>query len=212
MNNAIKKLLASSIVAAALIGVTASASAAEPRTPNSQMMQRQWGGGPGYGPGMMGGGYGMQPGGGYGPGMMGGYGPGYGRGMMGGGMGGYGMGPGFGMGPGMMGAWGVGMGPLYMLDLTDAQTAQMEKIQTEMMSKHRTLARQIWDEQERLGDLYGSDKRDPDKIGKVYSKISELQRQMIEMHTEAENKMEALLTKEQKEQLRRGYGRGMMGY
>lgn len=32
--------------------------------------------GPGYGPGMMGGGYG-----GYGPGMMGGYGPGAGRGM-----------------------------------------------------------------------------------------------------------------------------------
>lgn len=212
MNSAIKKLLASSIVAAALIGMTASASAAEPGTPNPQMMQGQWGGGPGCGPGMMGGGYGMQPGGGYGPGMMGGYGPGYGRGMMGGGMGGYGMGPGFGMGPGMMGAWGVGMGPLYMLDLTDAQTAQMEKIQTEMMSKHRTFARQMWDEQERLGDLYGSDKRDPDKIGKVYSKISELQRQMIEMHTEAENKMEALLTKEQKEQLRRGYGRGMMGY
>lgn len=206
MNNAIKNLLASSIIAAALIGVTASASAAEPRTPNPQMMQGQWGGGPGYGPGMMGGGYGMQQGGGYGPGMMGGYGPGYGRGMMGGGMGGYGM------GPGMMGAWGVGMGPLYMLDLTDAQTAQMEKIQTEMMSKHRTLARQIWDEQERLDDMYSSDKRDPNKIGKVYSKISELQRQMIEMHTEAENKMEAFLTKEQKKQLRRGYGRGMMGY
>ncbi|MFA6901763.1 MAG: Spy/CpxP family protein refolding chaperone [Gallionellaceae bacterium] len=197
MKKYVKAWLVSSLVSAALLGATAPALAAEPRTPYPQMMQGQWGGGPG----MMGGGYGP------GYGMHGG---GYGPGMMGGGMGGYG--PGFGMGPGMMGAWGVGMGPLYMLDLTDAQTAQMEKIQTEMMSRHRTLARQMWDEQEKLGDMYGSDKRDPDKIGKTYGKISELQRQMIEMHAEAENKMQALLTKEQKEQLRRGYGRGMMGY
>lgn len=199
MNKPVKSLFVSTLVAATLIAT--SVAAAEPRTPTPQMMRGQWGGG--YGPGMMGGGYGPgMMGGGYGPGMMGG---GYGPGMMGGGMG-----PGYGMG--MMGGWGVGMGPLYMLDLTDAQAAQMEKIQTEMMSKHRSLARQMWEEQERLGDMYSSDKRDPAKIGKSYSNIADLQRQMIEMHTDAENKMEALLTKEQKAQLRRNYGRGMMGY
>lgn len=204
MNKPMKSLFASTLVAATLIATSVTATAAEPRTPTPQMMRGQWGGG--YGPGMMGGGYGPgMMGGGYGPGMMGGgYGPGQG-GMMGGGMG-----PGYGMG--MMGGWGVGMGPLYMLDLTDAQAAQMEKIQTEMMSKHRALARQMWEEQEKLGDMYSSDKRDPAKIGKAYSNIADLQRQMIEMHTEAENKMEALLTKEQKAQLRRNYGRGMMGY
>ncbi len=207
MNKSVKSLLASSIVAASLIGTAVSASAAEPRTPNPQMMQGQRGG-QNYGPGMMGGGYGpgygMQQGGGYGPGMMGGgYGPGYG-GMMGGGMG-YGMG-------GMGGGWGVGMGPMYMQDLSDAQTAQMEKIQTEMQKKHRTLMRQMWDEQEKLGDMYSSDKRDPEAMGKVYSKMSDYQRQMVEIHADAENKMEAVLTKEQKTQLRRGYGRGMMGY
>ncbi len=196
MNNSVKSLLASSLVTAILIGVNVSATAAEPRTPNPQMMQGQRGG---YGPGMMGGGYGP----GYGMHQGGGYGPGYGMGMMGGG---------YGMGPGMMGGWGVGMGPIYMLDLSDAQTAQLEKIQTEMQKKHRTLMRQMWDEQEKLGDMYGADKRDPEAMGKAYSRMSDFQRQMIEIHADAENKMEAVLTKEQKEQLRRNYGRGMMGY
>jgi hypothetical protein len=64
----------------------------------------------GYGPGMMGGGYGQ------GYGMMGGYGHGY---MMGPGMmGGYGYGPGYmmdpGYRPGMMG-YGGGYGPGYMM-------------------------------------------------------------------------------------------------
>lgn len=206
MNKPVKSLIVSTLVAATFIGTAVAAAAAEPRSPAPQTMREQWG--DRYGPGMMGGGYGMYRGGGYGPGMMGGwYGPGQG-GMMGGGMG-----PGYGMGMmGMMGGWGVGMGPLYMLDLSDAQTAQMEKIQTEMMTKHRALARQMWEEQDKLGDMYGSDKRDPAKIGKAYSNIADLQRQMIEMHTEAENKMEALLTNEQKAQLRRNYGRCMMGY
>ncbi len=208
MNKSIKSILATSIVAVTLIGATISATAAESRTPNPQMMQGQRGG-QGYGPGMMGGGYGpgYGMGQGYGPGMMGGgYGPGYG-GMMGGG---YGMGPGYGMG--MMGGWGVGMGPMYMLELTDAQTAQMEKIQTEMQNKHRKLMRQMWDEQEKLGDMYSSDKRDPEAMGKAYRKMAGFQRQMVEIHADAENKMEAVLTKEQKEKLRRNYGRGMMGY
>jgi hypothetical protein len=62
----------------------------------------------GYGPGMMGGGYGP------GYGMMGGYGHGYmmGPGMMGGYGPGYMMGPGY--GPGMMG-YGGGYGPGYMM-------------------------------------------------------------------------------------------------
>lgn len=209
MNKSVKSLLASSLVAAALAGATVSATAAEPRTPNPQMMQGHWGSGQGYGPGMMGGGYGpgygmQQGGGGYGPGMMGG--GGYGMGMMGGGMSGYGM------GPGMMGGWGGGMGALSMLDLSDAQTAQVEKIQSEVSKKQRTLMRQMWDEQEKLGDLYDSDKRDPAAIGKVYGKLSDLQRQAMENHIEAENKISAVLTKEQKAQLRKGYGRGMMGY
>ncbi|TCV90257.1 Spy/CpxP family protein refolding chaperone [Sulfurirhabdus autotrophica] len=194
---------------------------------------------PGYGHGngmMGGGGYGqgngmqqsggcpmggMMGGGGYGAGMMGGGMMGQGMGMMGGGMGGYGpgagmmgggMGQGYGMGPGMMGGWAGGMGPMAMLNLSDAQTGQLEKIQSEVMKKQRTLMRQIWEEQEKLGDLFNADKRDPAAIGKAYGKVSELQRQALETRIDAENKMAAVLTKEQKNQMRKGFSRGMMGY
>lgn len=154
---------------------------------------------PGYGPG-------------YGMGMMGGYGPGA---MMGQHGSAYGMGPGMGMmgpGVGMMGP-GMGMmGPMAMLNLSDAQLAQVEKIQAEMMGKQRTLMRQMWDEQEKLNDLNAAEKRDPDAIGKAFGRLSDLQRQALEARVDAENRMVSVLTKEQKAQLRRGYGRGMMGY
>jgi len=245
MNKSMKTLLASSIVAFALMGTAVSASAAEPTMPNQQMMMQVQAQGsampgsmPGYGPR---GGMGMMGGGGYGPGMMGGgMGPGYGMGpmgmmggmmnMMGGGcpmgmmggdmgpgMSGYGPGMmgggmGYGMGPGMMAGWAGGMGPMATLDLSDTQTAQLEKIQTESMKKQRSLMRQMWEAQEKLGDLFDAENRDPAAIGKAYGKLADVQRQALEARIEAGNKAAAVLTKEQKAQMRRGFGGGMMGY
>lgn len=212
MNTSMKTLLASSIAAFALAGTAVSASAAEPAMPDQQMMmqgQAQGSGAsgamPGYGMGMMHGG--MGPGYGMGPGMgmMGGGCP---MNMMGGGMGGFGPGAGMMMGPGMMGG---GMGPMAMLDLSDAQTAQLKKIQTESRQKQRTLMRQMWEEQDKLSDLYDAEKRDPAAIGKAYGKLADLQRQALEARIEMENKMAEVLTKEQKAQMRRGFGWGMMG-
>lgn len=187
-------------------------------------MQR--GGGPGYGPGMAGAyGPGMSGGGcpmgmmggGMGPGMMGGmgaYGPGAGM-MMGGGFG-----QGYGMGPGMMGGnygpgYGMGggaYGPAALMDLTDEQTTTLEKIQTEAMKKQRALMRQMWDEQETLGDLLRAEKRDPAAIGKAYGKLAELQGQAMQIRIATENRAAEVFTKEQQAQMRRGFGRGMMGY
>jgi Spy/CpxP family protein refolding chaperone len=186
--------------------------------PGPGMMGR---GGQGYGPGMMGGGYG--------PGMMGGYGPGYGMGpgMMGGGYGaGYGMGPGtmggygmgYGMGPGMMGGYGMGMGfgrmgGLWGLDLKDEQVDKIDKIREELYSKQRGLMQQMWEQQDKLRELYYADKPDRAAIDKAYAKLGELQRQAFDAHLDAEKKMEDVLTKEQRDQLRRGFRRwGMMGY
>jgi Spy/CpxP family protein refolding chaperone len=116
-------------------------------------------------------------------------------------------------GGGMMGGMGQGMmGRMAMLDLSDAQMEQMEKIQAEAMKKQRKLMRQMWDEQENMSDLYDAEKRDPAAIGKAYGKLSDLKRQAIEVHIDTENKAAAILTKEQKTQMRRGFGRGMMGY
>ena len=191
MNTSMKTLLASSIAAFALAGTAVSASAAEPAMPDQHMMMQGQAQGSGASGAM----------------------PGYGMGMMRGGMGpGYGMGPGMGMMGGCpMGMMGGGMGPMAMLDLSDAQTAQLKKIQTESKQKQRTLMRQMWEEQDKMSDLYDAEKRDPAAIGKAYGKLADLQRQALEARIEMENKMAEVLTKEQKAQMRRGFGRGMMG-
>jgi Spy/CpxP family protein refolding chaperone len=202
-------------------------------SPEQMQQQMQRGYGPGYGPG-----YGM------GPGMMGdGYGPGYGPGpgMMGGGYG-----PGYGMGPGMMGdgygygapeggygrgysagpgAMGDGMGPLYMLNLSDSQRDRVEKIGDAERKQHWDLTGKILEEQNKLRDLYQSDEPDPKKVGAVYGDIAKLQQQMLEIHVQANNEIQHVLTKEQREQLKQwqrgawgqgggygpGTGPGMMG-
>lgn len=242
MNTSMKTLVASSIAAFALVGTAVPASAAEPAMPDQQMMmqgQAQGSGAPGampgYGMGMMGGGMGPGYGMGSGMGMMGGMmnmmgggcpmmggGMGPGMGMMGGGMGGYGPGAGMMMGPGMMGGMGAGygmgpgmgggMGPMAMPNLSEAQTAQLKKIQTESMKKQRALMLQMWEAQANLGDLVNAEKRDPAAIGKAYDKLADVQRQALEARIDAENKAAAVFTKEQMMQMRRGYGRNMMGY
>jgi Spy/CpxP family protein refolding chaperone len=158
---------------------------------------------PAYGPGMMGGyGGGYGPGYGYGPGMMGGYGRSGGWGNGWGGMGSM---------MGMMGITGHGMGlwPYYALDLNEQQRSKMSQIQDEMRKKNWEVVGKLVDEQARLRDLYAADKRDAAAIGKQTMKIAELRRQLVEASVDAHNRIEALLSKEQKERLR-GFGRGWM--
>lgn len=147
-----------------------------------------------------------------------------GMGMMGGGMmdmmmGG---GPGGGMGMGMMGMGGPGMGmmggmgPVWMLDLTDEQRDKIEKIHDDVRRKNWGTYGKIMDEQSKLRDLYSGETVDAKKVGAVYAGIAKLHQQVIEANVEAHNHALAVLTKEQKEQLRqwsRGGmgGRGMMG-
>jgi Spy/CpxP family protein refolding chaperone len=142
--------------------------------------------------GMMGGpGWGMM-----GPGMMmGGYGP---MGMMGGMMGGY------------------GYGPFGMLELSEEQRNKIEAIYRDERKDRLDLMGKMMDEMDKIRELMLADKRDPSAIGKAYEPVFILQRRMIENSVEYMNKMEAVLTKEQREQLRkyrhRGMGYGMMGY
>jgi Spy/CpxP family protein refolding chaperone len=198
MNKPINTLAVLSMLAGTLAGLPGTAAADEKTMPRAGMMQDAKEGCPGYG--MMGGGMGY----GTGMGMMGG-GMGPGMGMMGG------MGPGMGggmdgFGPGMM-----GMGPMAMLDLSDAQTAQLQKIQAEFMKAQRPLMRRIWDEKKQLWDLRNAEKPDPAAVGKAYSRLADMQRQALEAHIDAENKMAAVLTKEQQAQMRRSFGHGMWG-
>jgi Spy/CpxP family protein refolding chaperone len=180
---------------------TAGALAQQPGQPRPGM-----GPGQGMGPGMMGGtggggGRGYGPGSGMGPGMMGG-------GMMGGGMGPGMMGGGMGMDRGMMGG---GMGALAQLDLNETQRGQVFKIQDELRRKNWDLLGMQQDEQAKLRDAYfASGKRDRAAIIAAYKRIGELRVQRIENSLEAAEKIEGVLTQQQRDQLKR-YGPWWMG-
>lgn len=126
--------------------------------------------------------------GGYG---YGGWGPHHGM------MGSYGMMSGY----GMMG--GYGMHRFGGLDLSAEQTSKIDKIRDDTRKKHWDLMGKMMDESARLRDLRNAEKPDPAAIGKQYAKIQDMQRQMLEQSIDAENRIEALLTKEQKEQFRK---------
>lgn len=173
-----------------IVAAVAAASIAASLTPAVAQPQ-------GYGPGMMGGygygGYGM------GPGMMGGYGPGMGQ---------YGMGPGmmygyggYGMGPGMMYGWGPRYGTGAGLNLTDEQRQKISKIQRDLRSRQWDLMGKMQDEYARRADA-----PDDAAASKADDQIAALQQQMFTNATAARKQMDAVLTQEQRQQLRRdGY-------
>ena len=127
-----------------------------------------------------------------GPGMMGGYGPGYG------------------MGHEMMG-WGNFRG----LNLSDDQKSKITPIRKEMRTKQWALMGEMMDAQDKLQELYDADKQDSAAINKQYRVIEDLRRQMVDNSVDAHNRINSILTKEQREKSResgRGYGPMMRGY
>lgn len=153
----------------------------------------------GYGPGYGGSGGGNGPGWGMGPGMMGGPGAGFGPGMMGG--------PGW--GPGMMGGhgpgWGMGPGrALGSVDLDDSQRKQLRELQQEQRRRHWALMGQMHEEMEALHDAWGADSGTRDRAAILASskRLAELRQQMLESQLDAADALDAILTPEQREQLR----------
>lgn len=128
----------------------------------------------GPGPGMMGG---WDPGLGVGPGMMGGWGPGYG------------------MGPGMMNRY-------LGLALSEQQRSQIARIQQETRKKHWDIMSKLRDEHDKLYELYDADKPNTAAISDEYRKIGELRRHMLESSVEAQKRIDAVLTKDQRDKLR----------
>lgn len=134
----------------------------------------------------------------WGPGMMGGYGPGYGMGpgMMGGG---YAQG----YGPGMMG--GYGPGAYGALDLTDEQRDKIASIQQDLWKKHWALMGAM---HELRGNFFPRKDDSAADAQKNYEAMAALQKQMFEASLEARKQIDAVLTKEQQEQLRKNSRRG----
>ena len=125
-----------------------------------------------------------------------GYGPGYGqgRGMMSGpGMGGY--------GPGMMGGYGAG-GMFAALNLSDEQREKISAIQEAQRQKNWATMGAVRSEQFKLRGMYGTEKLDADKLVAQQKKVDELRQQMLKSRVEAHNQIAAVLTPEQRKQLR----------
>ena len=158
--------------------------------------------GPGMGPGMMQG-RGMGPGmgqqdcpvagQGMGPGM-GGKGMMHGRGGMHGGM-------------GMRGGGmerGPGLAALEALNLTDEQRAKVTEIRRDLQRKNHALMGSLREIRWKGQDVARSSELDVAAARKLYDEGAAVRKQMFDARLEARAKAEAVLTKEQREQLRRG--------
>ena len=148
---------------------------------------------------------------GYGCGMM------MGPGMMGPGMGmmGPGMMGGYGMGPGMMGGYGYGGTYSGIPDLTKEQAEKIDKIRDDLAKKEAPLMRRIFEERRKLQDMYSSGV-DPCALDQAYRKTTDLERQVFNARADAQKRMNAVLTKDQRQNMQRmwrgydrGYGQGM---
>ena len=142
---------------------------------------------------------------GMGPGMMGGYGNGAGM-MQGYGHGGYGMGPGgYGMGPGMMG--GYGGADYWGLDLTAEQRKKIEQIQEETAQARWQLMGAMHQQGYHMHGMFGPGSLDEQEARKAFQVMTDTQKAMFELTLGARKRVEAVLTKEQIEQLRSKWGR-----
>ena len=110
-----------------------------------------------------------------GPGMMGGYGPG-----------------GYGMGRGMMG--GYGWGGYGGLNLNDEQRAKIAAIQEESSRKQWELVGKMHEQRHQLYEFDSSGKVDESAARKA----------MFEISLDVRKRIDAVLTKEQREQLQSG--------
>lgn len=167
--------------------------------------------GQGMGPGMMHGqgmGPGMTQGQGMGPGMM--HGQGMGPGMM---QGQHGMMGGRGMGGGMHAAMpgGLSFAAIEALGLTDDQRAKVTEIRRDMQRKSHALMGATRELRWKSQDAAKAAEFDAAAARKRYDEGAAIRKQMFEARLEARTKIEAVLTKEQREQLGKSGRPGVPG-
>jgi len=92
---------------------------------------------------------------------------------------------------------------LAKLNLSEEQQTKVLRISDALKHSNWTTQGLFNDETVKLRDLYRADKRDPAAIGSEYKKVFDLKRRLIVTYLEAENRIEAVLTTEQRAQLKR---------
>jgi len=94
------------------------------------------------------------------------------------------------------------MDTLASLHLEGEQRAKIVKLFDKLKHDNWITMGLMNDETVKLRDLYEADKHDAAAIGKVYQAIFDLKRQMIEASIDTENKIDEILTQEQRAQLK----------
>ena len=136
---------------------------------------------------------------GMGQGMMGGGGYGPGPGMMGGFGGG---GGGYGMGPGMMGG-AYGTEALAGLDLSADQRKQIAQIQEETAKARWQLMGTMHEQDYRMYGMMDMGSVDEAAARKAFDAMAATQKAMFELSLGARKRIDAVLTPEQREKLRK---------
>ena len=131
---------------------------------------------------------------------------GMGAGMMGGYGGGTGMMGGYGMGPGMMGGY-AGRGDYWGLDLSADQRKKIDQIQEETAKAHWQLMGNMQQQGFHMNNMFGPGGLDETEARKAFAAMMDAQKDMFESSLKARKRIDAILTNEQKEQLRRKWGR-----
>lgn len=125
------------------------------------------------------------------------------------------------MWPGMMGyghmgsGMGGGMRAIMQLNLNDTQRKSAREIHRQHRRDNWSRMGEMMDLQDKLEELYDAATPDAKAIGEVYAALFEIKRKRIESTIQAQNKMRALLTKEQQKTLdeeQRRPWRHMQGY
>lgn len=124
----------------------------------------------------------------------------YGMGMM------DGYGGGYGMGSGMMGGYGMGprtMGGYWGLDLSADQRKKIEQIQEEAANARWQLMGTMHQKGAHMDGMLGGGALNEPEARKAFQAMADAHKAMFELSLDARKRMDAVLTQEQRDKLRR---------
>lgn len=91
--------------------------------------------------------------------------------------------------------------PPGLLELDDKQRQHITQARRDLYQRHCDITGRMMDVQETLHRLYAQEPRDAKQIGQTFRQLAELQQQLLEARIEAENRVHAVLTAEQRRRL-----------
>ena len=91
-----------------------------------------------------------------------------------------------------------GLGPVWTLDLTEKQRAEIGKVHDNLRKQHWELRGKLQEQYSKLAELEDAPTVDKAAIDQVYDEIFELRRQLVQTSTDARAETEELLSDEQR--------------